>query len=125
MGVAYTFDQGLLLLTADESASAIDWTAAVEEAMGSPLFRPGMPLVADARRMARIPSTRDVLARVEFIGALSKDGRISRWALVMAEGAPYGMGRMAEAYTDGLPSPFRVFTHLDHALSWARGGSER
>jgi hypothetical protein len=124
MGVSYTFAEGLLLVTADESATASDWTAAVEEALASPLFEPGMPVVADARRMARIPSTKDVLARVEFIAAFSKGGRISRWALVMVEGVQYGMGRMAEAYTEGRSSPFRVFTRLDDAKSWARGGSD-
>ena len=122
MAVSYTFDKGLLLLIAEEGATVTDWTAAVDEALASPLFEPGMALVADARQMARIPSTRDVVARVEFIEGLSKNGRVSRWALVMTDGVQYGIGRMAEAYADRSPSPFRVFTRLEDAKTWARGG---
>jgi hypothetical protein len=111
----------VLTLVADESATAEDWTAAIHEATGSPEFHRGMAVLADARRMARIPSTRDVFVRVEFMAEFSKGGRISRWALVMAEGVQFGMGRMAEAYANAFPTPFRVFTSLDEARLWAAG----
>ena len=122
MPVTYSVDRGVLAMVADESATAEDWTGAIDEALRSPGFRPGMALVADARRMARIPSTREVFIRVEFVTRLSKQGLISRWALVMTEGVQFGMGRMAEAYAERSPSPFRVFTNVDEAMAWVQAG---
>jgi hypothetical protein len=121
MAVSWCVD-AVVLLESDEHATFQEWTAAVAEALADPGFRPGMGVVHDLRRMTRVPTPAEARARVDFLVARSRALQVSRWAIVVAGAAHYGMGRLAEFHADKMPGQgFRVFRELEPALAWASG----
>jgi hypothetical protein len=123
MPVTYRFETGILVLTSDPAATFEEWQTAAEAALASPDFRPGMPLVHDSRLLTRVPGPPEVRRRIALVASLAKKNSIPKWAVVLAPGAPFGMGRMGEAYAEvSKATQFRAFKALEDALAWVSSG---
>jgi hypothetical protein len=62
-----------------------------------------------------------VRAAVAFIQAHANAIGRARWGLVVSDPASYGMGRMAEALSEGTSIELRVWRDLAEAEAWVRG----
>ena len=97
-----------------------EWRAATEAAMADPEYRPGFDFLADRRGVAA-QSVEFVRNVVEFDRARQQEFVGSRLALVVDTAASYGMSRMLQALTDGLPFRVAIFHDLEAAEAWLRG----
>jgi hypothetical protein len=127
MPVTWKISDDLIWLQSGEEASFQEWRQAIEAAFEDPVYRPGMGVIHDWRRLRTPPSPDEIHMRAAYVAEL--DTR--RWALVVRDDVGYGMGRMAEIVTSipplkasALPFEVRVFRDLTEAEAWARGLSE-
>jgi hypothetical protein len=123
MPVSWSICGAIVHVESDEAATFAEWTAAIDAAFADSAFEPGMSVVHDLRRMARVPSSDEARARADFLVERSCAHGVVRWAVVVSRPVQYGMARMAEAFSDGAPTTFRAFRALDEAQEWARGRS--
>jgi hypothetical protein len=125
MAVAWKIEQACLLMESTEASTLDEWKAAVDAALEAPAFRPGMPVVHDARRLFRVPTPDEARERVAFLQAKCREAKVVRWAIVVSGSAQYGMARLAGFANEAAPGglEFRVFRDLQEAQEWARGRS--
>jgi hypothetical protein len=121
VSVSWQIANGLVLLESDASESFEEWRAAIEEAVASRDYRPGMGLVHDLRRSTRIPPTGEVEARAYHAAGQMRAHAIRRWALVVTSDAAFGIVRLAEMLAEKAVD-IRAFRDPEDAEAWARGG---
>ena len=120
MPVSWRIAEGCALLESDEMATLDEWKGAVDAALRARDFKRGMAVVHDLRRMFRVPTPDEARARLAFLVSRSREFGVSRWAIVVAGTAHYGMGRMAEFLSeDERAVEFQVFREPAEAIAWA------
>ena len=120
--VTYEIDPSgdLVYLQVQGAPTFTEWRAAVETAMADPAFRPGSGLLAD-RRLADPPDHAFMRAVLSFFRLHRKEFAGTRWAMVVQSGsAAYGMGRLAQAYAEGVPIALELFSDIPTAAAWIR-----
>ena len=125
MPIAWKIEQACIFMESTDPSTLHEWKAAVDAALEDPAFRPGMPVVHDARRLFRVPTPDEARERVAFLRARGREAQVARWAIVVSGSAQYGMGRLAGFANEAAPPglEFRVFRDLEEAREWARGKS--
>lgn len=108
-------------LLSDEESSLREWCDAIDAAVESPWFRPGMPVVHDARRMRRVPDAIEAQERINVLAMHAGASGFRRWATVVDGTAILGVGRMGETLASDVGVSLRVFTDAGEAEAWARG----
>jgi len=121
MPVSWRIADGLVRLESSETATFDEWRGAVDAALADPAFRPGMGVVHDWRKQQAALSTEEVRKRASYAEHLAELG-VTRWAILVARNADYGMGRVGQAITDGVQ--LRAFRDQVEAEAWARGASQ-
>jgi hypothetical protein len=117
MPVSWRISNGLVVLESDEPVTFAEWQAAIDGALASKDYRPGMGVLHDQRRLKHAPSVEEGKARVSFVAGRG----IRRWAVLAAGDATYGMGRMGEALSAATSVEIRAFRDPAEAEAWARG----
>jgi hypothetical protein len=98
-----------------------EMAAALDEIFADPRFRPGFSLVFD-RTALHLPATTDYIKRkAVYIDQAHLEQGVNRWAFVVGDPGPYGMGRMLEQLTEFQES-VRTFKDIDSALFWIAAG---
>ena len=85
---------------------------------------PGWNVLSDHREIGE-PATREQLE--QLVGHLAVQRRWfhgSRWAVVVARPASYGMMRMLQVLAERVPMTVRVFVDADRAERWALGATD-
>jgi hypothetical protein len=97
----------------------------MRERFEHPDHRPGMHLLVDGRGASLILSGQGVRSLVSFMRETrAQRGSGFRFALVADGDETFGLGRMLQAYADGLPEEIRVFRDLESTRRWVLGSDE-
>jgi hypothetical protein len=100
------------------------WRSVMDQLLRDPLFKPGLHLLSDRRRLCEAPTTRMVESMSHYVGARRERFGKGRWAIATGTPAEYGMVRMAEVLFEAVGShmTLRAFTNFDEAERWALVG---
>jgi hypothetical protein len=103
--------------TADEMLGCV--TGAAREA-----GEPGWNILSDHREIGE-PATREQLEQlVGHLAVLRRYFHGSRWAVVVARPASYGMMRMLQVLAERVPMTVRVFVDAARGERWALGAPD-
>ena len=80
----------------------------------------GLPEVIDGRGATTDLTTRQVESLVRITDTLARKGRLGALAIVTDDDLAFGMARMYQLLTDGLPVRIGVFRELREATAWLR-----
>lgn len=125
MPLAYRIDHDdhLVHVTITGSAYFYEWEETMLKALADPSYRPGYGFLID-RRGAPAPGPDFIKRVVAFNDAHRGELGGGRRAVVVGGKSDFEMGRMAEAFSEGSPSPIRVFDDYDEARRWLLGRSD-
>ena len=85
---------------------------------------PGWNVLSDHREIGE-PATREQLEQlVGHLAVLRRYFQGSRWAVVVARPASYGMMRMLQVLAERVPMTVRVFVDAARAERWALGATD-
>ncbi len=102
-----------------------DWWSVLKSLPDLAGFRPGMPSIYDARRASFDFSVDDVRRLVAGIpDHLNRRGTGFRAAFVVGTDVDYGVSRMIQGLTDGLPFEATTFRSLEDAEKWVLSPSD-
>ena len=93
--------------------------AALEERLESPGFQPGMKILWDFRNASIATLSNERIQRLidhNLRKQGARGGGMS--AIVASRDLDFGIGRVYQAYADGLPWDTMVFRDLESALEW-------
>ena len=105
----------------EQQPTAKEWCAVMDDLIVDRHFRPGMPLVSDRRRLAEPPTTSTLQEMARYVGVRRDAFGSTRWAIVTATPAEYGMVRMGSVLFEGAGSRIELqpFTEMETAIAWA------
>ena len=121
MPFSWRIAENLVYIKGEGEAAREDWRVAVEAILADPRHEPGMGLLQDHRAVTRIPTTAEIQVAASFLRGRADQLGIARWALVVANDASFGMGRVAEVILENTSIVARVFRDRAEAETWARG----
>ena len=132
MPVSWRISEGVVFLVSDEQVTLDEWTSAIDSALASGGYRPGMGVVQDWRRTKGIPGAKVVRLRVDVLVGRAMARGVNRWAIVVAGDARWDIVITGDAWRgrDRTGEPpggrgsveFRVFKNQAEAEAWARMG---
>src|SRR5260370_8386220 len=97
MPVSWRISEGLVRLESSGSVGFAEWKAALDAALASPDYRPGMGVWHDQRQLRDAPSTEEGKSRAAYVVARG----IRPWAVLVATDVQYGMARLGDAHSSG------------------------
>jgi hypothetical protein len=103
--------------------STDDFIEAGEAALALPDFKPGMPVLVDARASFAYASGEEMLKRVEWLVSVQHKG-IARWCALVAATHRMEMMKRTAAKIEALGMEAAIFTQVDEAINWLRSLSE-
>jgi hypothetical protein len=110
---------GLVTHTGTGDLTLEEMVAAFEERLHHPGFRPGMKILWDCREASFATLSNDQIQRlIEHNGRLQNARGGGMSAIVVSRDLDYGIGRVFQAYADGLPWDTMVFRDLESAMAW-------
>ncbi len=114
----------VVLTYGEQQPTFEEWCSVMDELLRDPLFRPGLHLLSDRRRVCEALSTRMVEGMSHYVGTRRERFGKRRWAVATGTPAEYGMARMAEVLFEAVGShvTLRAFTNFDDAERWAQIG---
>jgi|SRR5579871_1571811 len=119
MPVVCEIRDSILLLTLIGEYTFAEPMRAITDAMADVRFRPGSPLLIDARLSKTSRSSEEFRERATWMASLREKGLGSRCAIVVnAEPHQFGMARMAGTHLDLQGMEVEIFTELQHAFGW-------
>ena len=118
MPVSWRISEGIVWLESADPVTFEEWKAAIDGALSSKGYRPGMGILHDQRQLKRGPSIEEGRARVSFVASR----RIRKWAVLAESPDGYGMGRVGQALSDGTATAIRAFRDQAEAEAWLREG---
>jgi hypothetical protein len=118
MPVSWRIDGAVIVLESDEKATVGEWASALREAGESADWRPGFNVIHDLRRAQGLPGVIDTMLRMEFLIERAQALGAQRYASVIGESQPRGVGQVAEVFAEGKPVQFRVFRDWATAIAW-------
>ncbi|RCK79249.1 MAG: hypothetical protein OZSIB_0120 [Candidatus Ozemobacter sibiricus] len=119
MGITYTFEQGFLWYRMSGHQNVEETRAGFEAAFQDPAFRPGLPVLIDARDTPGRRSASDLASLAAFFGAHRHVlGR--RFALLISEKnpSPGKYSRVLVPQSDRYKVRFFVFYEPEAAIEW-------
>ncbi len=123
MSLSYTIDEAarLVWLRYEGEVTAEEFAATMRAVFADRRYGPGFSLLSD-RLSAEVSSAEYARTAAEFLAQHANSFGGSRWATVVNSPVAFGIARMMDTLSDGLPVTFRVFTDLDAALAWLAEG---
>jgi len=94
-----------------------EWSRTMQRLFRDPAYGRGFAILFDRRGVHHPASVTHVEQVVQFLDDRRADGTIRRWAVVVADLASFGMGRMAEQLTHWDDSN-RAFRDTAEAEAW-------
>ena len=122
MPVRWTIREDYLAFTLIGDHSTEELKDASAAALASAEFKPGLPILIDARSTLGYPSQYEMQKRLRWLASLPKSGTSRRCAIVAAEARKKMVERRA-AKARALGMLIGVFTDLEKALKWLKGKS--
>ena len=95
-----------------------DIISAIGGSVKDPRFQPGFHIISDHTAVGTPLTTVQAKQMVGYIESLSKYLRYSRWAVVTAKDASFGMFRMASVFAERVPMEIQVFNSHEEAEAW-------
>jgi hypothetical protein len=115
--VQWKLEQGVLLVTFIGDYPFGEFEAAVAEALRSPEFRPGTPILFDSRSSFKYPSTDALRSIAEWLASLRPQGLSARSATVTSRERLPLMEQVARRFREA-DLETAIFTDLAEALRW-------
>jgi hypothetical protein len=122
MPVRWIIQEDYLAFTLIGDHSTEELKDASAAALASAEFKPGLPILIDARSALGYPSQYEMQKRFRWMASLPKSGTSRRCAIVAAE-ARKKMARERAVKARALGMRIGVFTDLEKALSWLKAKS--
>jgi hypothetical protein len=124
--LSYTIDRAAGIVRLHYSG-APEWSEmkdVLEAILRDPDHRPGDGILADRSRLDTPQTAGYIQKIISYVRHRQEEFGAARWALVVKDGAPYGMGRMAQALGDDIPAmDLELFNDPAEAERWLREGS--
>ncbi|MEP6573605.1 MAG: hypothetical protein ABJD11_12950 [Gemmatimonadota bacterium] len=112
--------EGIVYLVVAAPTRIEDFRTIMDLILDDPAFRTGFGFFFDRKPTAEARSIDFVRGVLSYLDAhWAQIGRC-RWAVLAANLADYGMGRLQEIRSEDGPVDIRVFTDRDEALRWVR-----
>ena len=110
---------GLVSYTCSGDITVEDFETAFEQRLEEPNFRPGMKVLWDCRNASISTLSNEKIQRIIEHNAKFQAARGDGMsAIVVSRDLDYGICRVYQPYTDGLPWDTMVFRDLAGALDW-------
>ena len=122
MPVRWIIQEDYLAFTLIGDHSTEELKNASAAALASAKFKPGLPILIDARSTLGYPSQYEMQKRLRWLASLPKSGTSRRCAIVAAE-ARKKMARERAAKARAFRMRIGVFTDLEKAVSWLKAKS--
>jgi hypothetical protein len=121
MGIRYEIDAAgrLVRLRYEGAPTFEEWAGVMLDVFQAPGYEPGFDFLAD-RRAVSAPTKEYLQQVVAFAQAHESRLAGSRWAMVVATPAGFGMARMGQVLLGDLPTTMRIFTDMAAAEAWLR-----
>ena len=113
---------GLIAFTADGKIGVEQIIDALEKMFDDPGFRKGADVMWDFRQaQIEITDSNEVRKMISYMKKnVDRRGTGYRLALIVARDTDYGIGRMYEAYSEGLYYTVKTFRNESEARSWLK-----
>lgn len=112
-------DRDLLIAECGAAIDRLEINVAMVEAMHTPGYAEGLPMLIDSRRLVELPSAGMLQDFADLVRRAAAPPGVRR-AILTASAVGYGIARMLEAYTEGSTAEYRAFRSLREALEWLR-----
>lgn len=124
MPFTYTIDRESQLVSVVVSGHVTSEEAlqAFDAIVSDPEFVPGMDVMSDHRQMETVLPVGFVSALINRVRGAGDLMAGTRWAMVEARAASYGMAMMASALAASMPVEIRAFRDPEEARAWLAGG---
>ncbi|UCF64357.1 MAG: hypothetical protein JSW33_00595 [bacterium] len=111
---------GPIVMTASGNIGSKEIVKALQRTLTDPDFKKGMDILWDFQAVNEsLVDTQEILDIVTFIkNHQDTRGSNYRVALVVSRDLDYGLARMYEAYSQGLPCQIQIFKNLNAAKNW-------
>ena len=116
MPVSWRISEGIVRMESSGTVSFFEWKAALDAALASPDYRPGMGVMHDQRLQKDAPSPEEGKSRAAYVVARG----IPRWAVLVGSDVQYGMARLGDAHSAGTATEIQAFRDPAEAEAWAR-----
>src|SRR5258708_16253562 len=103
MPVSWRISEEIVWLESAEPVTFEEWKAAIDGALASKGYRPGMGILHDQRQLKRGPSIEEGRARVSFVASRG----IRKWAVLADSPDRYRMGLVGHALSHATTHPTR------------------
>jgi hypothetical protein len=123
MPATWTVANGVLVISTIGETTLKELRAAFDEALASPEFAPGAPLIIESLRSTTLPDNSGMRGRVELLGGLPLDSFQRRIILVVRtnEAVRFGLARqIALSLSNSRGVEVGQDVDLDEALAKAR-----
>jgi hypothetical protein len=123
MPVTYRYEpESLLVFTYVNPVSFDDWRKAVQAALHDASYSPDVRVLSDRRDVTAPDASfiRDIVAETERVRRGFWGEHPVAILVAPADAAGYGMGRMQELLSEGLPINMRTFYDYGAAITWLR-----
>ncbi len=108
----------IMVVYESDTPSLEKWVRVVEEIIQDDRYHAGMGFVLNRRKVAAVSSAEDVKGALRYIRNHAQHFKDSRWAVLQGNVASFGMARMGQILSDGLPITVNIFGNLDDAKNW-------
>lgn len=129
MSADYQIDEKrrVVVILPGENTVAPEIATVFDRILADPRFRADYQFISDRRGIVHAPHTEYVDKAVAVISQYRSAFGDRRWAILVEQrnSAMYGMGRVAEAFSEMCGITLRVFTEMDEAMSWLSTGITR
>jgi hypothetical protein len=121
MGISYSVDpvnRAVRIVFQDEFPSVEEWGQALDAILAQPGYAPGFSFLVDPSPVDPQPEAVFVRGAVESLRRNSRQVENSRWAIVAPNAVTFGMARMGQMLSDGLPVVIAIFRDVAAAEDW-------
>jgi hypothetical protein len=112
---------GVVYLVVASPTTLEDFRGIMDRILDDGTFRTGYNFFFDREPTAEARSIDFVRGVLSYLDAHWAEVGRCRWAVLAANLADYGMGRLQEIRSENSPVDMRVFTDRADALEWVRG----
>jgi hypothetical protein len=94
------------------------WIQTIQEIIKDEHYHPGMGFILDRRGVSEVASPEEVKAALDYIKYHQQIFKGSRWGVLQGNMASYGMARMGQILSVGMPIEVDIFDDLEQAKDW-------
>jgi hypothetical protein len=123
MSVHYTYnkEKDMLYAAAEDNVSIEELTTVLNEISSSDIFSPDVKTLWDIRKLDFSKIDSDFARQLINVRKQNTSRGNAKVAILAEQDLAYGMSRMYESMSDGMPQTIMVFKELKKAEDWLLG----